>query len=340
MDGIATTSSRPVVGRAKAYLKVRHVAVRRAMKELKLDGLLLTHPADLAYLTNFTGDDSVGLVTEKDFFLATDFRFQEQAELEAGWLKVRLREPKMGDCLAGVLAEAQVQAGRGSRPTSRRSGRSTRCRRPCGPDKRAAGGRAGPAGQRDGQPPQGEGRPRGRPDPQERGDRRGGVRRAPGRDQGRREGELPGRPAGVRAAEPGGVGGQLQDDRRVGGQQFAAALPPAGGGRAAGPAAADRLGGGPQGVLLGPDPDAVGRPVQPADQEGVRGRVRGPAGGDRLPPPRRDDPAGRPGRPGRDRAGGVRQGVRPRPGPRHRAGDPRAAQRCARPAARRSCGRA
>ena len=50
------------------------------MKELKLDGFLLTHPPDLAYLTNFTGDDSVGLITEKDFFLVTDFRYQEQAE--------------------------------------------------------------------------------------------------------------------------------------------------------------------------------------------------------------------------------------------------------------------
>jgi len=42
----------PAVTRAKAYLKVRHKTVRDALKELKLDGLLLTHPPDLAYLTN------------------------------------------------------------------------------------------------------------------------------------------------------------------------------------------------------------------------------------------------------------------------------------------------
>ncbi len=111
MDGIAsaTTPPRAAVSRAKAYLKVRLVAVRRAMKELKLDGILLTHPPDLAYLSNFTGDDSVGLVTEKDFFLATDFRFQEQAELEAGWLKVRLRDAKMSECLAATMAEAKCR---------------------------------------------------------------------------------------------------------------------------------------------------------------------------------------------------------------------------------------
>ena len=97
------------VTRAKAYLKVRHKAVRDAMKELKLDALLLTHPPDLAYLTNFTGDDSVGLVTEKEFYLVTDFRYREQADLEAGWLKINMREGKMADALAKTIADAKVQ---------------------------------------------------------------------------------------------------------------------------------------------------------------------------------------------------------------------------------------
>lgn len=99
----------PVVSRAKAYLKVRHKNVRTAMKALKLDGVLLTHAPDLAYLTNFTGDDSVGLITEKDFYLATDFRYLEQAQIEAGWLKTHLREAKMADTLANMLAEAKVK---------------------------------------------------------------------------------------------------------------------------------------------------------------------------------------------------------------------------------------
>jgi Xaa-Pro aminopeptidase len=100
--------TKPAVSRAKAYLKVRHKSIRDAMKELKLDGFLLTHTPDLAYLTNFTGDDSVGLVTEKDIHLVTDFRYEEQAELEAGWLKVAVRDGKMSDKLAEVLAAAKV----------------------------------------------------------------------------------------------------------------------------------------------------------------------------------------------------------------------------------------
>src|SRR5690349_14094392 len=98
-----------VVSRAKAYLKARQKSVRDAMKELNLDGLLLTHAPDLAYLTNFTGDDSIGLFTAKDFFLVTDFRYKEQAEIEAGWLKVTMREGKMADAVAKVLAEAKVK---------------------------------------------------------------------------------------------------------------------------------------------------------------------------------------------------------------------------------------
>ncbi|HZK81962.1 MAG TPA: Xaa-Pro peptidase family protein [Humisphaera sp.] len=100
--------TKTVVSRAKAYLKVRHKNVRDAMKALKLDGLLLTHPPDLAYLTNFTGDDSVGLITEKNFYLVTDFRYQEQAEMEAGWLEISVREGKMAETVAGAIKAAKA----------------------------------------------------------------------------------------------------------------------------------------------------------------------------------------------------------------------------------------
>jgi Xaa-Pro aminopeptidase len=98
-----------VVSRAKAYLKVRHKNVRDAMKHLKLDGLLLTHPPDLAYLTNFTGDDSIGLVAEKDIHLITDFRYEEQAAIEAGWLKVTIRDAKMEEALVKAITAAKTK---------------------------------------------------------------------------------------------------------------------------------------------------------------------------------------------------------------------------------------
>jgi Xaa-Pro aminopeptidase len=104
------TETKPaVVSRAKAYLKARQKNVRDAMKQLNLDGLLLTHPPDLGYLSNFTGEDSIGLIAEKDFFLVTDFRYQEQAALEAGWLKVRVRDARMADTLATTLVESKAK---------------------------------------------------------------------------------------------------------------------------------------------------------------------------------------------------------------------------------------
>src|SRR5271156_5666171 len=98
-----------IVSKAKAYLKLRQSAVRHAMKELKLDGLLLTHAPDLGYLTNFTGDDSVGLILEKEFWLVTDFRYKEQAAIEAPWLSVVMRDAKMSDALAKTIAQCKVR---------------------------------------------------------------------------------------------------------------------------------------------------------------------------------------------------------------------------------------
>jgi Xaa-Pro aminopeptidase len=97
------------VSPATSYLQVRQKSVRHALHELKLDGLLLTHPPDLAYLSHFTGDDSVGLLTGDDFFLVTDFRYKEQAQIEAPWLKVTMREGKMADALAATILNSSAR---------------------------------------------------------------------------------------------------------------------------------------------------------------------------------------------------------------------------------------
>jgi Xaa-Pro aminopeptidase len=93
----------------KAYLKVRQKAVRNAMKALELDALLLSTSADLNYLTNFTGDDSIGIVTKDDLILVTDFRYTEQAEIEAGWLTTITRDGKMSEALGAALLDLKVK---------------------------------------------------------------------------------------------------------------------------------------------------------------------------------------------------------------------------------------
>lgn len=94
---------KPAGNKTKAFLKVRHASVRDAMKHLGVDALLLTHTPDVAYLTDFTGDDSIGIITDKDFHLVTDFRYREQAELECGWTRIVVRDGRMADALAETL---------------------------------------------------------------------------------------------------------------------------------------------------------------------------------------------------------------------------------------------
>src|SRR5262245_46059192 len=97
------------VTRAKSYLKARHQSVRKAMKSLKLDAILLTTVPDLSYLSGFTGDDSIGIITDKDLHLVTDFRYKEQAEIEAGWLNVHMREGKMSEALAKAVLSTKAE---------------------------------------------------------------------------------------------------------------------------------------------------------------------------------------------------------------------------------------
>lgn len=97
-----------IVSKAKAYLLARHQAVRAAMQQLGLGGMLLTAPADLSYLTDFTGDDSIGLVTAKGFYLVTDFRYREQAAMEAGWTEIHVRDGDMAGALVGVLKASKA----------------------------------------------------------------------------------------------------------------------------------------------------------------------------------------------------------------------------------------
>lgn len=50
--------------------------------EFKIDGFLVTDPLNIYYLSGFTGDDGVLLITEGNKYLITDSRFEEQIKAE------------------------------------------------------------------------------------------------------------------------------------------------------------------------------------------------------------------------------------------------------------------
>ncbi len=62
----------------------RQIALRRRLIDLGLDGLLVTHAANIRYLTGFSGSAGLLLATGTRTTLITDFRYAEQAPAEAG----------------------------------------------------------------------------------------------------------------------------------------------------------------------------------------------------------------------------------------------------------------
>ena len=90
-------------------LPMRLCALRRAMADKKLDAFLIIHPTDLAYFTEFDGEDSLGLVTDKGLTILTDFRFDEQAQIQAPWFKRIIRKGTMNEALAKALGKAKVR---------------------------------------------------------------------------------------------------------------------------------------------------------------------------------------------------------------------------------------
>jgi Xaa-Pro aminopeptidase len=61
----------------------RLTSVRRELKRLKLPALLISHPANLTYMTGFRGSDGMALLTADRLVLVVDFRYVEQAREQA-----------------------------------------------------------------------------------------------------------------------------------------------------------------------------------------------------------------------------------------------------------------
>jgi Xaa-Pro aminopeptidase len=83
--------ARDHLDRARGYLALHDV-----------DALLLLRPENRRYVTGFTGTAGLALVTRDDAFLAVDFRYYEQAELQAPGCRVL----RGGTDPPGALAEA------------------------------------------------------------------------------------------------------------------------------------------------------------------------------------------------------------------------------------------
>lgn len=72
---------------------VRRDKLRKRLRDLELDGLLISSEVNVAYLTGFTGDDSFLLLTQQRDIVLSDRRFTTQLQEECPDLEHQIRGP-------------------------------------------------------------------------------------------------------------------------------------------------------------------------------------------------------------------------------------------------------
>jgi len=89
----------------KTELTNRRRALQARIKELRLDSLLVTQPADWYYLTGFTGEAGALVVSGSSWTLITDGRFKVQAEEETKRVGIRLQKGSLFESVGQFLKE-------------------------------------------------------------------------------------------------------------------------------------------------------------------------------------------------------------------------------------------
>lgn len=77
------------------YFLTRRNKLRRTLRKNELDGLLVSHVANVTYLTGFTGDSSYLLVTRSNDLILSDSRYTTQLDEECPGLDRTIRGPAM-----------------------------------------------------------------------------------------------------------------------------------------------------------------------------------------------------------------------------------------------------
>ncbi|MCC6123952.1 MAG: aminopeptidase P family protein [Pirellulales bacterium] len=92
--------------------ETRREKVRRAMRKLGVEALLVTDFTNVTYLTGFTGEDSYLLVRDEGETLLTDGRFTTQLSEECPDLDLLVRKPGISILQAAVRALKTSEIGR------------------------------------------------------------------------------------------------------------------------------------------------------------------------------------------------------------------------------------
>jgi Xaa-Pro aminopeptidase len=86
-----------------AVLRQQDAGASRGGRRLKADCLIVTKPANVTYITGFTGSDSWAIVSPKAIYLITDGRYTEQAADQCQSCRIIERKDTMVKAVAGLL---------------------------------------------------------------------------------------------------------------------------------------------------------------------------------------------------------------------------------------------
>ena len=83
--------------------------LKKKLKEDGVDGFLVTSEVNIRYVTNFTGNESILLITPGHDYLFTDFRYAEQAQQDVPWAKIVVRKVSLMKTICGRLKRLNVR---------------------------------------------------------------------------------------------------------------------------------------------------------------------------------------------------------------------------------------
>ena len=89
--------------RCSCFASRRRRVIRQASAEGKIEAFLATNPADVSYLSGFTGDESYLLFSRNWAVLITDSRFTEQAQSECEDIEIHTRSGPMSKTFLPLL---------------------------------------------------------------------------------------------------------------------------------------------------------------------------------------------------------------------------------------------
>jgi Xaa-Pro aminopeptidase len=98
-------TNRPAKSPRRMSIIKRLHRLRVSIDEKGLDGLLISQPENVRYLSGFTGSSGCLLISEQNAVLATDFRYTEQAKRESPDFEIIEIKQQLRDWLPGTVSD-------------------------------------------------------------------------------------------------------------------------------------------------------------------------------------------------------------------------------------------